>query len=181
MVLRPSHRMPPPELSVVLPCLNEAETLARCIEKAKLGFARAGVRGEVIVADNGSTDGSRGDRRRPGARVVPWPRAATAAPSAAASMPPRASGSSWATRTIRTISPRARNSSTKLREGHDLVMGCRLPSGGGTIAPGAMPWKNRWLGNPFLSSLGRLFFRTPIRDFHCGLRAFTRAAYQRMS
>ena len=68
----------------------------------------------------------------------------------------------------------------KLREGYDLVMGCRLPSGGGTIMPGAMPWKNRWLGNPVLSFLGRLFFRTPIRDFHCGLRAFTRAAYQRM-
>jgi hypothetical protein len=67
-----------------------------------------------------------------------------------------------------------------LRKGCDLVMGCRLPAGGGTIEHGAMPWKNRWLGNPVLSFLGRLFFRTPIRDFHCGLRAFTREAYERM-
>jgi hypothetical protein len=68
----------------------------------------------------------------------------------------------------------------KLREGHDLVMGCRLPSGGGTIKPGAMPWKNRWIGNPSLSFLGRLFFKTPVRDFHCGLRGFSRDAYDRM-
>jgi hypothetical protein len=68
----------------------------------------------------------------------------------------------------------------KLRAGHDLVMGCRLPAGGGTIMPGAMPWKNRWLGNPVLSFIGRLFYKTPVRDFHCGLRAFTREAYDRM-
>src|SRR5208337_4594683 len=66
------------------------------------------------------------------------------------------------------------------REGYDLVMGCRLPRGGGTIAPGAMPWKNRWLGNPVLSSIGRLFFRCPAQDFHCGLRGFTKAAFRKM-
>jgi hypothetical protein len=69
----------------------------------------------------------------------------------------------------------------RLRAGDDLVMGCRMPRGGGTIARGAMPWKNRWLGNPSLSFLGRLFFRTPIQDFHCGLRGFRREAYLRMN
>jgi hypothetical protein len=68
----------------------------------------------------------------------------------------------------------------KFKEGFDLVMGCRLPGGGGTIAPGAMPWKNRWIGNPILSSIGRLFFTSPIHDFHCGLRGFTKEAYRRM-
>ncbi|MEI6397292.1 MAG: glycosyltransferase family 2 protein, partial [Pseudomonadota bacterium] len=68
----------------------------------------------------------------------------------------------------------------KLRAGDDLVMGCRMPRGGGTIMPGAMPWKNRWIGNPVLSFIGKLFFRTPVQDFHCGLRAFSRAAYERM-
>jgi len=68
----------------------------------------------------------------------------------------------------------------KLREGYELVMGCRLPSGGGTIAPGAMPWKNRWLGNPVLSFIGRLFFKTPIHDFHCGMRAFTVEGYRKL-
>ena len=172
--------MPPPELSVVLPCLNEAETLARCIEKAKLGFARAGVRGEVIVADNGSTDGSREIAAALGARVVPV--AARGYGSALRGGIEAAAGE-WIIMGDADDSYDFSDSAkfvAKLREGHDLVMGCRLPSGGGTIAPGAMPWKNRWLGNPFLSSLGRLFFRTPIRDFHCGLRAFTRAAYQRM-
>ena len=68
----------------------------------------------------------------------------------------------------------------KFREGYDLVMGCRLPSGGGTILPGAMPWKNRWIGNPILSLIGRVFFRCPARDFHCGLRGFTKEAYRKM-
>jgi hypothetical protein len=68
----------------------------------------------------------------------------------------------------------------KLREGYDLVMGCRMPGGGGTILPGAMPWKNRWIGNPSLSFMGRVIFRTAAQDFHCGLRAFTKAAYEKM-
>jgi hypothetical protein len=68
----------------------------------------------------------------------------------------------------------------KLREGYDLVMGCRLPSGGGTVMPGAMPWKHRWIGNPVLSGIGRLFFRSPISDFHCGLRAFHKEVYQQL-
>lgn len=69
---------------------------------------------------------------------------------------------------------------SKLREGYELVMGCRMPRGGGTIAPGAMPWKNRWLGNPVLSFIGRLFFKTPIHDFHCGMRAFTAEGYRKL-
>jgi glycosyltransferase involved in cell wall biosynthesis len=170
----------PLDLTIVMPCLNEAETLARCCEKAKLGLERAGITGEVLVADNGSTDGSQALAEKHGARVV----AVTAKGYGNALR-----GGIEAARGRWLLMGDADDSYdfseapkfvAKLREGTDLVMGCRLPSGGGTIAPGAMPWKNRWLGNPVLSFIGRLFFRTPIRDFHCGLRAFSKDAYERM-
>ncbi|MEA3210447.1 MAG: hypothetical protein QOE70_3504 [Chthoniobacter sp.] len=163
-----------------MPCLNEAETLAACIAKAKLGLERAGVTGEVVVADNGSTDGSIALAEKHGARVVPV--AAKGYGSALRGGIEAARGR-WILMGDADDSydfSEAGRFVEKLREGHELVMGCRLPKGGGTIMPGAMPWKNRWLGNPALSFLGRLFFKTPIRDFHCGLRAFTRAAYERM-
>jgi glycosyltransferase involved in cell wall biosynthesis len=168
------------DLSIVMPCLNEAETLAACIAKAQRGIEAAGVRGEVIVADNGSTDGSLELAEKHGARVV---RVAEKGYGNALRGGVEAARGRWLlmgdaddsydfAETPRFVG--------KLREGCDLVMGCRLPAGGGTILPGAMPWKNRWLGNPVLSFVGRLFFRTPIRDFHCGLRALTRAAYERL-
>jgi glycosyltransferase involved in cell wall biosynthesis len=170
----------PVDLTVVMPCLNEAETLARCIEKAQLGFARAQVRGEVLIADNGSTDGSQAIGDRLGARVVPV--TAKGYGSALRGGIEAASGE-WILMGDADDSYDFSDSEKfveGLRAGHDLVMGCRMPRGGGTIAPGAMPWKNRYLGNPVLSFLGRLFFKTPIQDFHCGLRAFTRNAYRRM-
>lgn len=165
------------ELSVVMPCLNEAETLATCIVKARRGIDAAGVRGEIIVADNGSTDGSQEIARANGARVV--------------DVPTRGYGSALrggieAARGELVIMADADDSYdfsalepfvTKLREGWDVVMGNRFLGG---IKPGAMPFKNRYLGNPVLTFIGRLFFDCPVGDFHCGMRAFTRTAYRRM-
>jgi glycosyltransferase involved in cell wall biosynthesis len=168
------------DLSIVMPCLNEAETLATCIEMAKRGIERAGVSGEVIVADNGSTDGSIEIAEKLGARVVRVPAKGY---GSALRGGIEASRGRWILMGDADASydfGEASRFVEKLREGCDLVMGCRLPKGGGTIMPGAMPWKNRWLGNPSLSFLGRLFFKTPIRDFHCGLRGFSRDAYERM-
>jgi hypothetical protein len=168
------------QLTIVMPCLNEAETLAVCIRKAQAGLAAAGVTGEVLIADNGSTDGSIAIAGEHGARIVNV---------TAKGYGNALRGGIAAARGEWVIMGDADDSYDfsnitgfveKLKSGADLVMGCRLPAGGGTIMPGAMPWKNRWIGNPSLSFLGRLFFKTPIRDFHCGLRAFTRAAYDCM-
>src|SRR5208337_4215202 len=176
-----SQTAPPTvELTILMPCLNESETLASCIRKAKLGLERAGVRGEVLVADNGSTDGSPGIAEKAGARVV---RIKEKGYGSALRGGAEAALGEWI---IMGDADDSYDFSSiqgfveKFREGYDLVMGCRLPRGGGTIAPGAMPWKNRWLGNPVLSSIGRLFFRCPAQDFHCGLRGFTKAAFRKM-
>ncbi len=168
------------DLTIVMPCLNEAETLARCIEKAHAGLARAGITGEVLIADNGSTDGSIEIAERLGARVERVTKKgygnALRGGIAAARGRWLLMGDSDDSYDFSNISGFVE----KLRAGYDLVMGCRLPVGGGTILPGAMPWKNRWIGNPSLSFLGRLFFKTPIHDFHCGMRAFSADGYQRM-
>jgi glycosyltransferase involved in cell wall biosynthesis len=168
------------ELSIVMPCLNEAETIARCIEKAKAGLLRSGVRGEILVADNGSTDGSQAIAEKLGARVVPvdekgYGSALRGGVQAAAGqwiLMGDADDSYDFSETDRFVK--------KFQEGFELVMGCRRPSGGGKIMPGAMPWKNRWIGNPILSFIGQLFFKCPARDFHCGLRGFTKAAFEKM-
>jgi glycosyltransferase involved in cell wall biosynthesis len=168
------------ELSVVMPCLNEAETLGQCIAKAHKGIQHAGVRGEIVIADNGSTDGSQAIAEKLGARVV---HVKEKGYGSALRGGIRAALGKW------IVMGDADDSYDfsdldgfvgRLREGCELVMGCRLPSGGGKIMPDAMPLKNRWLGNPALSFIGRLFFRSPVRDFHCGLRAFTRTAFERM-
>ena len=167
-------------LSIVMPCLNEAETLATCIAMAKKGIEDAGVSGEIIIADNGSTDGSQRIAEELGARVVP---VADKGYGCALRGGIEASRGRYLLMGDSDASydfGQAKRFVEKLGEGHDLVMGCRLPAGGGTIMPGAMPWKNRWLGNPVLSFIGRLLYTTPARDFHCGLRAFTREAYDRM-
>ncbi|HEV7869592.1 MAG TPA: glycosyltransferase family 2 protein, partial [Chthoniobacteraceae bacterium] len=168
------------DLTILMPCLNEAETLVACITKAKLGLERAGVSGEVLIADNGSTDGSIELAEAHGARVV---RVAAKGYGNALRGGIEAAHGRWILMGDADDSydfSAAPVFVEKLRAHYDLVIGCRLPAGGGTIAPGAMPWKNRWLGNPVLSFLGRLLFKTPIRDFHCGLRAITREAYERM-
>lgn len=159
------------ELSVVLPCLNEAETLETCIGKSQSSIAQMKISGEVVVADNGSTDGSQEIARRLGARVVDVPARGYGA---------ALQGGIEAARGQFVIMADADDSYdlaalepfvAKLREGFDLVMGNRFAGG---IAPGAMPPLHRYLGNPVLTAVGRLFFRSPIRDFHCGMRAFRR-------
>jgi glycosyltransferase involved in cell wall biosynthesis len=170
----------PIELTIVLPCLNEAETLATCIQKARLGLERAGVRGEVLVADNGSTDGSVAIAEKAGARVVAVKEKGY---GSALRGGIEAARGKWVIMGDADDSydfSKIEGFVQRFREGYDLVMGCRLPRGGGTILPGAMPWKNRWIGNPILSLIGRTFFNCPARDFHCGLRGFTREAYGKM-
>lgn len=166
-----------PELSIVMPCLDEAETLATCIRKAQGFLARAGVDGEVVVADNGSRDGSREIAAGLGARVVEVAERGYGAALRAGIE---------ATRGRYVVMGDADDSYDfaaldgfveRLRAGCDLVMGNRFRGG---LRPGAMPALHRYLGNPVLTGLGRLFFRSPAGDFHCGLRAFSRAAYQRM-
>jgi glycosyltransferase involved in cell wall biosynthesis len=168
------------ELSVVIPCLDEAETIGTCVEKATRTLRENGIRGEVIVADNGSTDGSREIAERLGARVVPVPSrgygAALMGGIAAARGPYVLMGDADASYDFGEI-PRFL---TRLREGFDLVQGCRLPAGGGTVSPGAMPPLHRWLGNPLFSMLSRLWFRAPINDSNCGMRAFRRDWYERL-
>ncbi len=163
------------ELSVVMPCLNERATVGICVKKALEAMERHGIRGEVIVADNGSTDGSREIASALGARVVP--------------IETRGYGSALrggiaAARGRFVLMGDADDSYDfgqlgafvgKLREGYDLVMGNRFQGG---IMPGAMPPLHRYLGNPVLTGIGRLFFKSPVGDFHCGLRAFRKDAIE---
>ena len=168
------------DLSVVIPCLNESDTLAVCIRKALAGIREAGVEGEVIVSDNGSTDGSQAIAEREGGRVVPV--AAKGYGSALMGGIAAAQGR-WIVMGDADDSYDFREIPkfvAKLREGCELVQGCRLPSGGGTVAPGAMPWSHRWIGNPMFSALAARWFRAPIHDVYCGLRAFTKDLYIRL-
>ncbi len=165
------------ELSIVMPCLDEAETLARCLDKARGFLERAQVKGEILVADNGSRDDSRAIAARGGARVVEVSErgygSALRGGIAAARGRYVIMGDADDSYDFSSLDELLR----ELRAGCDLVMGNRFRGG---IRPGAMPALHRYLGNPVLSGLGRLFFRAPIGDFHCGLRGFSRAAYQRL-
>jgi glycosyltransferase involved in cell wall biosynthesis len=159
------------ELSVVLPCLNEAETLATCITKARRSMEELGIDGEIVVADNGSTDGSQSIAESLGARVVPVPErgygAALRTGIAAAEGQFVIMADADDSYALDNLGPFVE----ALRGGADLVMGNRFAGG---IEPDAMPALHRYLGNPVLSWLGRLFFRVPINDFHCGMRGFRR-------
>jgi glycosyltransferase involved in cell wall biosynthesis len=169
-----------PEVTILMPCLNEAETLAACIEAARKGLADAGTEGEILIADNGSTDGSQDIATSLGARVLPVAERgygnALRAGMADAKGRFIIMGDADMSYDFSRITPFLE----RLRKGADLVMGCRMPRGGGTIMPGAMPWKHRWIGNPVLSFIGRLLFKCPSQDFHCGLRALTKDAFLRM-
>ncbi len=168
------------ELTILMPCLNEAETLTPCIKKALSALDRLGLRGEVIIADNGSTDGSIELSEQLGARVV---RVEKKGYGNALRGGIEAARAEWI---IMADSDDSYDFSKidafveKLRGGDELIMGCRMPRGGGTIMPGAMPWKHRWIGNPALSTIGQILFRCPITDFHCGLRAFTKPGFRKM-
>jgi glycosyltransferase involved in cell wall biosynthesis len=160
-----------------MPCLDEAATVGICVQKAMEALNRHGIRGEVIVADNGSTDGSQQIAQEMGARVVPVERrgygSALQSGIAAANGQFVLMGDADDTYNFAQLNEFV----AKLREGYDLVMGNRFK---GKILPGAMPPLHRYLGNPVLTGLGRLFFKSPVGDFHCGLRAFRRDAIERL-
>jgi glycosyltransferase involved in cell wall biosynthesis len=161
------------ELTILMPCLDEAETLATCIGKARAFLDRSGMDGEVLIADNGSRDGSQEIARSHGARLVEVDRRGYGAALAAGIAQARGRFVIMGDADDSYDFSRLDAFVEQLRDGADLVMGNRFAGG---IAPGAMPWHHRYIGNPVLSALGRLFFRTTIRDFHCGLRGFRRAA-----
>ncbi len=168
------------ELSVVMPCLNEADTVGICVEKAVRAMRQADINGEVVLADNGSTDDSKQIAQSAGARTI--------------DVHERGYGAALmhgieASRGGFVIMGDADDSydfleipafTEKLREGFDLVQGCRLPRGGGRVMPGAMPFLHRWIGNPMLSWLVRQMFRIPINDVYCGMRGFRRELYDRL-
>ena len=159
------------ELTVVMPCLNEAETVATCVHKAVKFIADSGISGEVVVADNGSTDGSQKLAEDAGARVVNISDKGYGNALMGGILAARGDyvimGDADDSYDFSNLMPFV----TELRNGADLVMGNRFKGG---IAPGAMPPLHRYLGNPVLSFVGRLFFRSKIGDFHCGLRGFRR-------
>lgn len=165
------------QLTILMPCLNEAETLRTCIRKAKAWIARSGIEAEVLVADNGSTDGSQALAESLGARVVAVSERGYGSALYHGSLAARGEwiimADSDDSYDFSALDPFVE----KLREGFDLVMGNRFLGG---IAPGAMPWKNRYIGNPILSWIGRVLFKCPVKDFHCGLRGFRKDAFRRM-
>jgi len=165
------------EISVVMPCLNEELTIGACIEKCKNVFRERNISGEIIVSDNGSTDKSVGIATSLGARVVHQPIKGYGSAYRKGIQSAKGKyivmGDSDNTYDFseieRFIEP--------LRSGHDLVIGSRFK---GKILPGAMPWANRYIGNPILSGMLKFLFRTNISDSHCGIRGFTKEAYQKM-
>jgi glycosyltransferase involved in cell wall biosynthesis len=168
------------EVSIVMPCLNEADTLAGCIERARRALAEHHICGEIIVADNGSSD----DSPRIAAQMGVYLTHVAQRGYGGALM-----GGIAAARGRLVIVGDADGSYdfleipkfvAKLREGFDLVVGCRLPAGKGRILPGAMPFLHRWWGNPMFSFLARWWFRAPVHDVYCGLRGFTKELYQRL-
>jgi glycosyltransferase involved in cell wall biosynthesis len=167
-----------PLVSVVLPCLNEANTVGRCVQKALASLESCGIAGEVVVSDNGSTDGSAALAEAAGARVVYCSQRGygTAIQYGVQNARGRIVVMADADDSydLEHLGPFVR---PLLAGDCDVVMGNRFRGG---IEPGAMPWKNRWIGNPVLTGILRLFFGGTVRDAHCGLRAFTHDAYDRM-
>ena len=168
------------ELSVVLPCLNEAETVVTCVRKAKRAMQEHQIDGEVIVADNGSTDGSPQLAAAEGARVVQVKEkgygCALMGGIAAARGKYIVMGDADDSYDFLELPKFVR----KLREGYDLVQGCRLERGGGEVRPGAMPFLHRRWGNPMFSALARAWFQAPVNDIYCGMRGFTKEYYERL-
>jgi glycosyltransferase involved in cell wall biosynthesis len=165
------------EISVIMPCLNEARTVGRCVDKALQSLQKLDARGEVVVADNGSTDGSQEIAREHGARVIEVARKGYGHALRAGIQAARGRyivmGDADDSYDFTALEPFVE----QLRAGYDLVMGNRFRGG---ILPGAMPWLHRYVGNPVLTGILNLFFRTPIGDAHCGLRAFRKDSYAKL-
>ncbi|HVS01105.1 MAG TPA: glycosyltransferase family 2 protein [Thermoanaerobaculia bacterium] len=178
MAIEPISGVCEPLVSVIMPCLNEAEGVGVCVEKALRAMAGLGVDGEVVVVDNGSTDGSPEIAAAAGARVVHETRRGYGSAYLRGFQEARGRylviGDADDTYDFTDI---GRFLKPLVDDGADLVMGSRLK---GTILPGAMPWSHRWIGNPILSGMLRLLFGTRVSDSHCGMRALTRDAYERM-
>ncbi|HYC50561.1 MAG TPA: glycosyltransferase family 2 protein, partial [Gemmatimonadaceae bacterium] len=169
-----------PEVSIVIPCLNEAETIETVIREARAALDGSGIAGEIVVGDNGSTDGSQELARQLGARVIPVPTRGYGAALMGAITEARGRfivmGDADASYDFGAVPDFVK----QLRAGNSLVMGCRLPTGGGSVATGAMPFLHRWWGNPMFSWMVQRWFHAPIHDVHCGLRGFTRALYDQL-
>lgn len=159
------------ELTILMPCLNEAETLATCVRKARRFLDASGIEGEILIGDNGSTDGSQAIARQEGASVVDVPRRGYGAALIGGIEAARGRFIVMGDADDSYDFSRLEAFVERLRQGADLVMGNRFKGG---IGERAMPFLHRYLGNPVLSWLGRLFYRIPIGDFHCGLRGFNR-------
>jgi glycosyltransferase involved in cell wall biosynthesis len=165
------------QLTILMPCLNEAETLALCINKANAWASHSGIQTEVLIADNGSNDGSQTIAESLGARVIFVRQRGYGSALFHGCMAAKGEwiimGDSDDSYDFSNLDPFIQ----KLRESFDLVMGNRFSGG---IASGAMPWKNRYIGNPILTWVGRLLFKCPAKDFHCGLRGLRKDAFLRM-
>jgi glycosyltransferase involved in cell wall biosynthesis len=174
---QPTPELQPVEVSIVMPCLNEETTLPACIAKAKAAIAEHGLQAEIVVADNGSTDNSRGIATAMGARVVTASERGYGAAIRSGIEAARGRfiivGDADDSYDFSLIYPFVE----RLRQGSDLVVGNRFKGG---IDTGAMPWKHRYIGNPLLSGLGRLLFKIRIGDLHCGMRGVRKDAYERM-
>ena len=175
------HRQAAPatriDVSIVMPCLNEVETLASCIRKAQDAIAKNNLSAEIIVADNGSTDGSQMVAEELGARVVGVERKGYGSALMGGIDAARGEfvimGDADDSYDFRAIGPLL----VQLRRGYDLVMGNRFVGG---IQAGAMVWSHRWVGNPALTFISKMFFHTPVGDMHCGLRGFRKDAYTKL-
>jgi glycosyltransferase involved in cell wall biosynthesis len=167
----------PVDVSVVIPCLNEANSIGMCVEKAQKAFADAGLRGEVVVADNGSTDGSVAIAGKLGARVIPVAQRGYGSALQAGIRAARGAFIVMGDADDSYDFAEVPRFVEKWREGNEVVMGNRFA---GEIKPGAMPWHHKYIGNPGLTALLNLFFHSGIGDTHCGMRGFTREVFERM-
>jgi glycosyltransferase involved in cell wall biosynthesis len=167
----------PPEVSVVIPCLNEANSIRACVQKALDSFRATGLRGEVVVADNGSTDGSAEIAGELGARVVHVTQRGYGSALRAGIAAARGSFIVMGDADDSYDFSEVPQFAAEWRKGYDVVMGNRFR---GEIKPGAMPWHHKYIGNPALSALLNVLFGAGIGDAHCGMRGFTRAIYDQM-
>lgn len=169
------------ELSIVMPCLNEADTLLKCINKSECFIEETHIQGEIIIADNGSTDGSVEIALKTSAKVISVPEKgygfALMGGIQAASGKFIIMGDADDSYDFLKLEAFV----SRLREGYDLVMGCRYPSGGGMIKEGAMPFSHRYFGNPLLTLLAKGMFKCPVHDIYCGLRGFTKSFYHHLA